>query len=105
MLSGIYNRNRLPLYIPEVMMESSSKRRKVADSDIDHAITLATKKLGYNVLKAEQYEAIRKFAEGNYVFVCLPTGYGKSLCYFCLPSVHDILNNHTSKWSVDNYIN
>uniref|UniRef100_A0A1X7V1D6 DNA 3'-5' helicase n=1 Tax=Amphimedon queenslandica TaxID=400682 RepID=A0A1X7V1D6_AMPQE len=31
--------------------------------------------------------------EGNDVFVCLPTGFGKSHRYFCLPSLIDIIRN------------
>ena len=38
-------------------------------------------------------EAIRAFVSGNYVFVSLPTGYGKSLCYVLLPLVFDALLN------------
>ena len=38
-------------------------------------------------LKEEQYAAIQAIYEGRDVFVCLPTGYGKSLCYQTLPFV------------------
>ncbi len=42
------------------------------------------------VLKPEQEETIRAFVNGNVVFVCLPTGYGKS-CFGILPFIYDYL--------------
>ena len=49
------------------------------------------KKLGYEVLKEKQIEAVSSFIEGNDVFVSLPTGYGKSLIYAILPFLFDTL--------------
>ena len=56
-------------------------------------------KLGYvsvKELKEEQRMAIKAFVNGRDVFVCLVTGFGKSLCYASLPTevtvVLDILN-------------
>ena len=47
--------------------------------------------LGYQALKKEQLEVIVKFIQGEDVFAVLPTGFGKSLCYACLPGVFDAL--------------
>ncbi len=47
--------------------------------------------LGYSNLKKEQEEAIQGFISGSDVFVSLPTGYGKSLCFALLPIVFDLL--------------
>ena len=55
--------------------------------------------LGYTSLKAEQESAIVSFLAGNDVFVSLPTGYGKSLCYAALPYSFDELRA-TSKSSI-----
>ena len=44
------------------------------------AINTAAAKLGYARLKDKQYDAIEGFISGRDVFVCLPTGCGKSLC-------------------------
>ena len=33
------------------------------------------------------------FLAGNDVFAVLPTGYGKSLCYTCLPKAFDLMWN------------
>ena len=43
-------------------------------------------------LKDEQLSAIEAVYEGHNVFVCLPTGCGKRLCYQTLPFVmeHDL---------------
>ncbi len=45
------------------------------------------KKLGYSV-KSEQLEVITGILRRD-VFVVLPTGFGKSLCFQCLPLLYD----------------
>ena len=47
--------------------------------------------LGYRELKREQRIVINSFVSGNDVFAVLPTGFGKTLCYACLPSIFDSL--------------
>ena len=42
-------------------------------------------KVGY--IKEEQLMAIKEFVSGNDVFICLLTGYGKSLIYAALPDI------------------
>ena len=54
-------------------------------------ISSAAAKLGYSQLKSVQHEVVTKFVSGKDVFVSLPTGSGKSLCYAVLPSVFDDL--------------
>ena len=39
--------------------------------------------------KEEQLSSVKAVYEGNDVFVWLPTGFGKSLCYQILPFVFD----------------
>jgi bloom syndrome protein len=41
------------------------------------------------MLKEKQKKVILEFMLGNDVFCCLPTGYGKSLCYALLPLLYD----------------
>ena len=58
---------------------------------VNVAILQAVRKLGYDTPTQDQKDAIRSFVEGTDVFICLPTGSGKSLCYACLPILFDIL--------------
>lgn len=59
---------------------------------IDSAIDRAIDFLGLEVtLKEEQREALRVFLGGKDVFVALPTGFGKSLCFALIPVVFDVL--------------
>ena len=67
-----------------------SKLRQSIEAAIDHA----TKVVGIAALKPLQREAIRAFVLGKDVFVSLPTGYGKSLCYALLPLVFDRLRGY-----------
>lgn len=45
--------------------------------------------LRISILKVEQEGAITQFVLSRDVFVALPTGYRKSLCYFTLPLIFD----------------
>ena len=49
----------------------------------------SAEELGYRDMKPEQLKLVLKFVEGNDVFAILPTGFGKSLCYACLPLAFD----------------
>ena len=53
----------------------------------DECLAYAMKRIGKDGLhiKDEQKQAIREVYEGKDVFVWLPTGYGKSVCYESLP--------------------
>ena len=64
----------------------SSRKIEVAAND-------AVKKLGYEKLKELQLEVITGIVNGHDVFAVMPKGYGKSLCYGCLPRVFDTCTN------------
>ena len=53
-------------------------------------IVQAARKLDGEV-KSEQSRVIKEIVAGKDVFVALPTGYGKSLCYALLPIVFDFV--------------
>ncbi len=59
------------------------------ESDAHLAIAAAVRKLGYSELRPKQELVVKKFVRGQDVFVSLPTGSGKSLCYCILPTVFD----------------
>ena len=67
-------------------------------SAISAAISTASRKLGFLQLKPEQKSVVETFLNGRDVFVSLPTGSGKSLCYALLPAVFDSLR--TSERSI-----
>ena len=45
------------------------------------SISKSAEQLGYSRLLAEQQEVVVNFVTGRDVFIYLPTGAGKSLCY------------------------
>ena len=63
---------------------------------IHSAFKVVANQLGYTSVKAEQVRVVTNFVMGNDVFAVLPTGFGKSLCYACLPGVFDNLSDTTN---------
>ncbi len=79
---------------------SSSGERSLESNDDDTLKSLigsAAISLGYKELKDEQTLSIMEFVKGKDVFVSLPTGFGKSLCYILLPIVFDRLRKVDKK--------
>lgn len=52
-------------------------------TDFESSVVFSLEKLGRAgvSLKPEQKLAVKAIFEGKDTFLCLPTGYGKSLCY------------------------
>ena len=59
-----------------------------AAAPLEQQIDIIGARLGYQ-LQGKQKEAIIAYTSGKDTFVALPTGYGKSLIYGCLPLVFD----------------
>ena len=58
--------------------------------DEDKVVSKVAHSLGYT-LKPEQKRSLLEFIAGKDVFISLPTGFGKSLCYILLPPIFDLL--------------
>ena len=68
-----------------------ARSQKVTLSQAKGAIEASVRALGYENVRQDQFDVVLNFLKGNDVFVSLPTGGGKSLCYACLPLVYDRL--------------
>ena len=64
-------------------------RLTLTNASLERCISLAVQQLGYEQATQEQREAMKNFVLGKDVFVSLPTGSGKTLCYAALPVVFD----------------
>ena len=63
-----------------------------SSSMMKNAASKAAIRLGYEQgLKKEQLEVVVAFLSGRDVFAVLPTGFGKSVCYACLPFAFELL--------------
>ena len=68
---------------------------------MDAVIETAVRKLGYREAKEFQIKSIKEFVFGKDVFVSVPTGYGKTVCYASLPLVFDTIHGHSFVFSFE----
>ena len=60
---------------------------------LDRAIGTAAREMEYSHACPSQQKVLKYFLKGKDTFVSLPTGTGKSLCYFILSMVFDKIRN------------
>ena len=80
----------------ERVIMASTYVSKFAVEEVSAAISRAAKELGYRQLKDKQYQAVSELFCGKDIYISLPTGRGKALCYALLPAVYDVLHQGTS---------
>ena len=68
--------------------------------EFQRMLSAAAAKLGFSSLREKQKEIVTAFAKGNDVFVSLPTGSGKSLCFYILPWLFDDLRKNPKPTSI-----
>ena len=68
-----------------------------SDDQVKSTLGRAAQELGYSKLHPQQEIAVQMFVQGRDVFMGLPTGSGKSLCYTILPTVFDILRGNSGR--------
>ena len=64
-------------------------KTEMVNTVVQQALKFFVDRLGYESLKPKQETVVWEFLSSKIVFVALPTGYGKSLCYACLPYAFD----------------
>ena len=70
----------------------------VKNASLKDIANRAAMRLGYaRGMKEEQLEVLVAFLSGSDVFAVLPTGFGKSLCYACLPFAFELLGETEEK--------
>lgn len=67
---------------------------------VKHAIRESVKELGHELPTQDQEEVVLKFVSGRDVFVSLPTGSGKSVCFACVSMVFDKLRGLNQSSSI-----
>ena len=60
------------------------------DQRVKAAVAEASQRMQYTCLKEEQKLCIEEFVKGKDIFVVLPTGFGKTACFACLPYAFDV---------------
>ena len=69
----------------------AASSQALTDVAIQKTAANAVQQLGYSSIKDEQLKVVAGIIRGCDVFAVLPTGFGKSLCFSCLPYMFDEL--------------
>ena len=73
-------------------MTKKTAMAECSENVVSTTVMEAGRKLGYQ-LRVQQQKEVVKFISGRDVFISLPNGSGKSLCYSVLPWTNDRLRN------------
>lgn len=75
----------------EVEVQAAATRSPSEEESFQGALRYALRMLRKEnlLLKSEQLKAIESVYRGEDIFLLLPTGYGKSICFECLPFLFD----------------
>ncbi len=65
----------------------------ISTTEVEVILLSVVQKMGYDRATDDQKKVVEAFVFGKEVFVSLPTGSGKSVCYACLPYVFDVLQS------------
>ena len=65
-----------------------------SDDSVSEIIRAAASSLGYAEIRLLEETAVRAFVTRSDIFLSIPTGGGKSLCYAVLPRVCDMLRGN-----------
>ena len=79
---------RCEIFIARV---SANGSRPELDQRVLYAATEDIQRLGYSTMKPEQLQVVSGIVSSRDVFAVLPIGFGKSLCYACLPTVFGLV--------------
>ena len=71
-----------------------------SNDSVSDIIRVAASSLGYAEIRFLQETAVRAFVTGSDVFLSIPTGGGKSLCYAMLSRVFDMLRDNDTPQSL-----
>ena len=71
-----------------------------SNDSVSVIIEAAASSLGYAEIRLLQETAVRAFMMGSDVFLSIPTGGGKSLCYAVLPCMLDMLQGNDTPQSL-----
>ena len=83
----------IPVMAAETLVSVPLLKTTVPKPVLEGSIAEVAKMLGYENVKNSQKEAITAFLQGKDVFVSLPTGSGKSLCFALIPGTVDSLKS------------
>ena len=75
----------LSLACPQMAADQSMDQR------VSYAAMEAIQRLGYSTMKPEQLQVMSGIVSGRDAFAVLLTGFGKSLCYACQPTVFGLV--------------